>query len=134
MALHLTLLGGFAIRPATGSLTLPTRKTEAVLVCLASTGAPWQRDTLVRLLWPATDIEHGRNSLRQALSAIRTALGAGALVAARGTIRLALPVTTDVRRFQSLARSSSPERLRAAVAAWRGTFLAGFVVPHAPAF
>jgi len=40
-----------------------------------------RRDTLVALLWPELDNAHARNSLRQAVHALRAALGPDAVVA-----------------------------------------------------
>src|SRR5207249_3852750 len=40
-----------------------------------------RRDTLVALLWPELDNAHARNSLRQAVHALREALGRDAVLA-----------------------------------------------------
>jgi DNA-binding SARP family transcriptional activator len=53
MSLSLKLFGGVKIRDASGaSLTLPTRKTRALLSYLAvNSGQPQQRERLMALLW-----------------------------------------------------------------------------------
>src|SRR2546428_8769190 len=60
-----------------------------------------RRDTLVALLWPELDNAHARNSLRQAVHALRAALGRDAVVA-RGEEEVGLSeqaVSCDVREF-----------------------------------
>src|SRR2546427_532878 len=74
--LALTLLGGFQARLATGQvLTLPTRKTQALLAYLAlRPGHPYTRDRLATLLWGDTGDEQARKSLRQAMYVLRKTL------------------------------------------------------------
>ncbi|PYN06912.1 MAG: alpha/beta hydrolase, partial [Candidatus Rokuibacteriota bacterium] len=75
--LHLTLFGGFHARLEPGSaIALPTRKSQALLAYLAlPVGRAHPRDKLAALLWGGMREESARASLRQALFAIRRALG-----------------------------------------------------------
>src|SRR5919109_2923094 len=75
--LHVGLLGGFQARLGSGTpLALPTRKAQALLAYLALTpGQAHPRDKLSALLWGGIREESARASLRQALFAIRKALG-----------------------------------------------------------
>src|SRR5216683_376378 len=74
--LHLRLLGPFRARLGTGApLSLPTRKTEAVLAYVAlAPGHTVTRQTLATLLWGDMAEEQARHNLRQALFALRRAL------------------------------------------------------------
>src|SRR5687767_3928361 len=74
--LSLTLLGGFQARLEPGAtVSLPTRKAQALLAYLAlPLGRAHPRDKLAALLWGGIREEAARNSLRQALFALRKAL------------------------------------------------------------
>jgi len=78
--LSLMLLGGFQARLDPGpALALPTRKAQALLAYLAlPLGGAHPRDKLAALLWGGIREESARASLRQALFAIRKALGEAA--------------------------------------------------------
>src|SRR5947209_1971920 len=75
--LGLILLGGFQARLDTGQgLGLPTKKAQVLLAYLAiPVGQAHPRDKLAALLWGEIRAESARASLRQALFAIRKALG-----------------------------------------------------------
>src|SRR5713101_3989348 len=100
--LSLTLLGSFQARLDPGpAMTLPTRKSQALLAYLAlPLGRAHPRDKLAALLWGGIREESARASLRQALFAIRKALGeaeATALRQAADTLALdPTAVDTDV--------------------------------------
>jgi DNA-binding SARP family transcriptional activator len=74
--LTLTLLGGFQARLGSGPpVTLPTKKIQAFLAYLAlPPGREHSRDKLAALLWGDLSQGHARNSLRQALFALRQAV------------------------------------------------------------
>lgn len=136
--LKLTLLGGFAATLADGTeAALPTRKAEALLAFLAllpAGAAP--RSALLQLLWEDRADEQARSSLRQALTALRRALGpaAAALVTERDTVALdRAGVEVDVLQFERLARSDETESLRAAADLYRDGLLEGIAF-HAPRF
>jgi len=69
----LSVFGGFRAWTNSGrALTLPTRKTEALLAYLAiHPGRSYPRDKLTALLWGDRGDDQARHSLRQALSSIR---------------------------------------------------------------
>lgn len=91
-----------------------------------------RRDSLVALLWPEHDTEHARGSLRQALYALRQALGDAAVVTRGEEIGLASDrFDCDVWSFE---RAVERGDAAGAVALYGGDFLAGFYVGGAPAF
>ncbi len=73
MVLSLKLLGQFEVRDSSGALlSLPTRKTQALLGYLAvNEGHVLPRERLMALLWSDRDEKQARQSLNQALFAIR---------------------------------------------------------------
>jgi DNA-binding SARP family transcriptional activator len=126
---RLLLLGELTLEDGAGrAVALPTRKAQAALAVLARRpGRPTARAHLAGLLWPDRADAQGRGSLRQALASIRRALeGCGAAVPAPGGDAIALPpnaVDVDVVRFEAALGSGDAA---AAVALYRGPFLAGF--------
>ena len=103
---ELRLLGGFELRDPTGqAVELPTRKCELLLAYLAMpAGQAHGRDKLAALLWADRDEEQARGSLRKALSAIRSALGAEALRGDRDTVALeAGRISVDAEQLAVLA-------------------------------
>src|SRR4029450_11245536 len=111
--LSVGLLGGFQVRLDAGAIALPTRKSQALLAYLAlPPGQAHPRDKLAALLWGGIRDESARTSLRQALFAIRKALGEAALRVDGATIAL-IPERVDVDAV-SLAQAvanGSPEAL-----------------------
>ncbi len=142
--LRLETLG--TLRVARGAETLTgfvSSKAPALLCYLAVTGRPHARSALAALLWTEMPEEDARRSLRVVLVNLRQAL-APHLHITRETIAFdrTRPYWVDVERFEVAlhgpedARDSAPdvERLRAAVALYRGDFLEGFYARDAPAF
>src|SRR5262245_49002267 len=73
--LRLALLGGFRARLESVPLTLPTRKTQALLAFLSlAPGQAYPRDKLASLLWGDMPEPQARRSLRQSLFALRKAV------------------------------------------------------------
>ena len=132
----LRVLGGFALEGPEGAGVnhLSQRRAEAVLALLAVAGdLGCTRDRLIAFLWPESDQDRGRHSLRDALHAIRKVLGADVILTGVGeTLRLNPEVvTSDVRRFaQSVVSSPQAD----AVEAYRGPLLDGFHLDGAPEF
>src|SRR5215468_8419251 len=130
----LRLLGGFQARLRHGpSLTVPTRKAQALLAYLAlPCGVAHPRDKLAALLWGDMREGQARTNLRQTLFTLRKALP----VTMRETLRLdaanlALEPTTvavDVATFERLARQDTPESLAQAATVYRGDLLQGLAV------
>src|SRR5262245_40156758 len=135
--LSLTLLGGFQARLDPGpALALPTRKTQALLAYLAlPLGQAHPRDKLASLLWGGIREESARASLRQALFAIRKALGEvePALRHEGETVALdAAAVDADTAAFERAATDETSEALERAVGLYRGDLLSGFALDEAP--
>lgn len=133
------LLGGLRIATDTGrEIRIPSRKAQALLVCLAlRPGAPHARDQLASLLWDDSDPELARASLRQALAALRRSLPrevAAALVADVQSVALeSALVVCDVQQFRELLREGSPAAIAHATERSVGELLPGFEA-HSLAF
>lgn len=119
--------------------TYKTGALFAYLACFRKRAHP--REELIELLWPESDLDTGRISLRTALSSLRRQLEPpgvapnSVLVADRTNVRLNPPAfTTDLAEFetnlQSAARaterSARIEALQRAVELYRGPLLPGF--------
>ena len=92
-----------------------------------------RRDSLVALLWPELDNTHARNSLRQAVHALRAALGREVVVA-RGEEEIGLSeqaLSSDVREFATALEAGKAEH---ALEWFRGALLEGVHVSDAPEF
>ena len=135
MGLSLKLLGEFAVCDDSGAaLSLPTRKTRALLAYLAANAdKPQQRGRLIGLLWSNFGEKQARHNLSQALLSIRK-LGDGqvpALLDGDGeqlTLRSAA-IDIDLVRFHALLGEDSA----AAAKLYHGPFLDGLTVPD-PSF
>src|SRR5260370_5030414 len=136
--LGLTLLGGFQARlDPGGAVALPTKKAQALLAYLAlPLGQAHPRDKLAALLWGGIREESARNSLRQALFAVRKALATTApvsLMLERDTIALDRgAVSVDVADFERLLADGSPEARERASALYQGDLLAGLALDEPP--
>src|SRR5437764_2433155 len=73
-ALKIALLGPPEVDHRDHRLTFPDRKVLALLAYLATEGGMQERQKLTRLLWPASDMAHGRATLRLALLHLRRIL------------------------------------------------------------
>src|SRR5438477_403831 len=79
---RLRVLGGFALERLSGAAApaMPKRRAGAVLAVLAVCGdLGCTRERLLALLWPENDEASARYGLRDAIYAIRRALGSGAV-------------------------------------------------------
>src|SRR5438128_4085886 len=134
--LSITLLGGLQARLGNGrALALPTRKSQALLAYLAlPLGRAHPRDKLAALLWGGIRDDSARASLRQALFAIRRALGDTAALQQDGDTLALRPgaVDVDATAFQRLVRGGTPTALAQAGAVYQGDLLSGFAVDEAP--
>src|SRR2546427_5261412 len=96
--LPLSLLGPPAARHGDREIQFPTRKALALLAYLASEPAVHSRDRLTSLLWPDSDPERARTSLRTTLSLVRRALREAAQGDhLTGRARFALRADPDLR-------------------------------------
>lgn len=108
-----------------------TRKAIAVIAVLAAEGRPVRRDVLAAMLWPDAGQERARANLRRTLSAVRSAIGADAVVADRETIALAADRTCiDVVDFERLVTDDPA----GAIDLHRGAFLEGFSLTDSAEF
>jgi DNA-binding SARP family transcriptional activator len=128
--LDLRLLGGFHARIGEHTLMLPTKKTQALLAYLAvRPGQAHLRDKLAAVLWSGAGKEHARHSLRQSLSALRSALSLAQshtlVVQAQRVILDPSSVDVDVVAFERFASHDSPRSLEQAASLYVGDFLDG---------
>src|SRR6266568_7314332 len=72
--LKIALLGPPEVDHRDHRLTFPDRKVLALLACLAAEGGMQERQKLTRLLWPESDMAHGRTALRITLLHLRRIL------------------------------------------------------------
>ncbi|WP_162917236.1 BTAD domain-containing putative transcriptional regulator [Dongia deserti] len=127
-AARLELFGGFRLTSATGAdIAVSSRKNRALLAILAlAPGCTASRDQLVPLLWGDRGEQQARNSLRQALVALRRDLAAiepSPLVLQDDRVKLDLArFSIDVVAFRDLAAAGN---WSAAAELYRGTLLAG---------
>ena len=127
------LFGGLRVALADGSpVKFRTRKTASLFAYLAFFSDGEQpRDVLVDMFWPDANYDSGRQSLRMALSALRSALedsgaGPGSVVETdRSSVRIR-SVRTDVAEFQDLAATSDASKLARALRLVRGPLMSGF--------
>ena len=135
MGLSLKTLGEFVIRDETGkALSLPTRKTRALLAYLAANAdKPQQRDRLMALLWGDRGEQQARHSLNQALLSIRRLGNEADVTLLKGDgerVRLlGDAVALDLADFHDQL-ANNPQ---GAAELYEGPFLDGLVVPD-PAF
>jgi DNA-binding SARP family transcriptional activator len=90
---------------------LPTRQSNQLLAYLATPcGQMHSRSKLAGLFWPDRGEEQARGSLRNALSALRTAFGADAVISDQESAGLNVGAfTNDVERLETLTRAADPE-------------------------
>src|SRR5258707_15747752 len=72
--LKIALLGPPEVEPRDHRLIFPDRKVLALLAYLATEGGMQERQKLTRLLWPESDMAHGRTALRITLLHLRHTL------------------------------------------------------------
>jgi DNA-binding SARP family transcriptional activator len=131
----LVLLGGFEARLGSGEPLSLSSKAQALLAYLAvQPGRRHARDKLATLLWPNADDEHARQSLRQALVTLRSALRPHAILLAdhRDASLEGPGLDVDVVRFETLAGDRSADALEQAAALYQGELLAGIRVKEPP--
>src|SRR5262245_28694666 len=131
--LSIQLLGAPQLLLDGRSLSVPRRKSRALLFYLAARTTPATRDHILALLWPDHDRPAAQQILRTSLHGLRKAIGS-ALIVGDEALSLAPDADVDVRRFEAGLSSADPEMLVAALALYRDDFLAGFSVPDAEAF
>ena len=130
--LELRVLGRPTLLRAGMPQLLGTHKSLALLCYLAAHGEAVFREQLSALLWPDSDDERARRSLRGELARLRSVLPEGAIGASRLEIWLETSaIEVDVRRFRRLV---AEQRDIEAAQLFRGTFCEGFTVRGAELF
>jgi DNA-binding SARP family transcriptional activator len=114
----LRLLGPFRLLVDGDERAILARKQRALIATIALRATPRSRDALVAELWPNSDEERGRQSLRHALYEINAV--AELIAAARDSLRIAEDVTVDARELERAAASGTDDDLRRAVALYAG--------------
>ena len=155
--LQLFLLGPPEVRVGAKPLTFPTRKSLALLIYLALEPGPQPREHLAALLWPESNPDRSRASLRSTLNRLQSSLGQAGGQAHTSllsidqnalTLRPNGSLDLDLRSVESAYAQARAERARRAppqgstslpvlqhaVAFYRGDFLAGFSLGDAPGF
>jgi DNA-binding SARP family transcriptional activator/predicted ATPase len=135
--LTLALLGGFRARFASAPLTLPTRKTQALLAFLSlAPGQAYPRDKLASMLWGDVPEAQARRSLRQSLFALRKAMTTAelpVLVTDGDTVGLNTEtVDVDVVELEHCLVDGTPAALERAIALYQGELLEGLSLQEAP--
>lgn len=126
----LRLLGPFQlIDPQGQQVEIGSKKNRLLLAMLASApGRNMSREALAGQLWAEHGEEQARSSLRQALAVLRKELGgqdARFFAATDATIALhPTQVKLDTEAFLNEVRGATRPSLEAALALWRGPFLA----------
>jgi DNA-binding SARP family transcriptional activator len=128
--LNLVLFGGFRATIGARYVPLTLKKAQALLAFLALSPAQRQtRERLAALLWADAPDEHARNSLRQTLFAIRSALGPAAphVLGSDAAAVWLEPgaVEVDVLAFERFAAQSTDDGLARAAALYQGELLDG---------
>jgi len=147
--LKLVLFGSPGLERDQEPVLLDTRKAIALLAYLAVMRGRHTRDHLAGLLWPEYEQTNARASLRRTLSVLHQALAEAELDIDRESLGLRSDssLRVDVHEFQrQLASCLSHghaagqlcadclEPLTAAVALYRGDFMAGFALRDSPPF
>ncbi len=141
-------LGGFEVRSGERQITrFESQKVKALFAYLAvQRDRAFSREHLASLLWPDSAAEAARRNLRQAVYNLKSAFdadGSGAPILVRGgELRLDPEINcwvdvdafAEARRRGTSAAAVAPHYLAAAVALYRGDFLAGFALKDSPGF
>src|SRR5215207_127548 len=109
------------------------RRALALLAVLAAAGERGvSRDTLLGHLWPESDDEHARTSLKQLVRSLRSRLHAADVLLGSAELRLNPElVSADVAEFRAALTRGDHE---AAATLYAGPFLDGFFLKGADAF
>ena len=131
--LKLNVLGRFEVQLPSGAIvSLSTRKTETLLTYLALVPGPHPRDHLTNLLWSDRGEQQARNSLRQALNALKQLfddIEPQPLQIERMDVNLANKlIEIDAVKLEELIQDQTPQAAVQATKLYRGEFLEGVVV------
>jgi len=131
----LLVLGGLALEGDSGPLSGPaTQRHRLALMALLASAYPrgLLREKLVAHLWPERGPDRARNLLHQAVHAVRSVVGDGAILSAGDELRLDPTVLAcDLIAFEL---AMAEDDFAHAAACYRGPFLDGFFLPDAGEF
>jgi DNA-binding SARP family transcriptional activator len=135
--LTLRLFGGFQARFGERGLTFPTRKAQALLAYLAvRPEEKYTRNRLAAMFWAGAGKEQARQSLRQSLSTLRSAVARFhpriLRVEADWVTLDWSSMDVDVAEFERLAARGAPRDLEQAAALYAGDLLDGLDVSEEP--
>lgn len=117
---------------STSSRVVQRHRVALLALLSLAPGRRMSRDKVISYLWPESDSEHARNLLSAALYSLRKSLGDSAIVSVGDDVRIdAEVVRADVTDFESALERDDPAT---AMALYRGDFLDGFFIHHAPEF
>ena len=136
--IDLRVLGGLEVgagrqNGARQLVTQPKRLALLLYLALAEPPGLHARDRLLALLWPEADDRSSRHSLRNALHALRQALGDDAVVSSGDAF---VGLNFELVRCDALELRAhlAAGRWEDALALWTGELLPGFHVSEVPAF
>jgi DNA-binding SARP family transcriptional activator/pimeloyl-ACP methyl ester carboxylesterase len=147
--IHIRLFGTPEIERDGQPISVPRRKTLALLAYLAVTGQMQSRETLATLLWPDYDQSRALANLRRDLSRLKELFSENMLAADRLQVGFKphTELNLDVAAFQAQVKKTEEhnhtkenlcdkcyESLKEAVEIYRDHFMAGFNLPDSPAF
>lgn len=126
---RIALLGGVRVATDDGEpVDIGSAKSQTVLAALAlATGTPLTLSRLIELVWGEEPPPTAPKALQWHIAQLRKGLGHDAITRVGAAYRLDVPPdTVDVARFQRHLRDGD---VRAALAQWAGTPLAGLDAP-----
>lgn len=127
-SLRLCLFGTFELRRADTSITLSTRKTQALFAYIALYPEAHSREKLAALFWADSTDESARHSLSVALDQMRRHINRDLFLTDRTTVQwnpdVPLWIDVDELRNWRQAPQESDSRLRDRIALYRGELLA----------
>jgi DNA-binding SARP family transcriptional activator len=138
--IRISLLGVPRVERDGSPVTLPRRRTRALLFFLAAEPGPHTRNELTELCWPALTLSKGRRQLSDALSDLKRALGSEVVTADVDTVAWAGPpadVALQESRIAAGIRATGKDAATNLVSAadlFGGGFLAGFSLEDSESF
>ncbi len=131
-AIELRLLGRFEVSVNGAEVPIPGEKDRALLAYLAmGAGVDHRRERLAGLLWGDAEDARARDSLKHALSRLRSGFGqaADALTATRSTVVFAASSRwLDVEELVSCVSVEDLQQLERALVLYRGVLLEGMTL------
>jgi len=149
LPVRIRLFGSPEVEKDGRAISIPRRKTLALLAYLAVTGQAHSREALAAFFWPEYDQSHALANLRRDLSRLKELFSEDMLAVDRmqAGINSQIEIDLDVAAFQARVKQAGKHNhtgespcdecytnLKAAVEIYRGDFMAGFNLPDSPGF